>query len=111
MSGTSFQQSVTVNGNCEANIQVVVSGDVAAGSSFTCPSNGQYSRALTLNAPDGLKNLTFQQTKNGIAAQASLSVYRDTQRPTLAITSPANLSFTRASLTVSGNCEVGIPVV
>lgn len=111
MSGTSFQQSVTVAGSCEANIQVVVSGDVAANSSFTCPANGQYSRALTLNAPDGLKNLTLQQTKNAIAAQASLSVYRDTVKPTLAITSPANLSFTRASLTVSGNCEVGIPVV
>lgn len=111
MSGTSFQQSVTVAGSCEANIQVVVSGDVAANSSFTCPSNGQYSRALTLNSPDGVKTLTLQQTKNAISTQVSLSVYRDTQRPTLAITSPANLSHTRSSLTVSGNCEVGLPVV
>ena len=111
MAGTSFQQSVTVNGSCDPNIQVVVSGDAAANSSFTCPSNGQYSRAITLTSPDGVKNLTLQQTKNGISAQATLSVYRDTQRPTVSITSPTNLSFTRASLTVSGNCENGIPVV
>lgn len=101
----------TVQGTCEAGINVVVGGaGLAADVTVACAS-GTYSANVTVSNGDGSKLVTAKQTDTaGNVATASRTYLRDTTAPVLTITAPANGTTGRTGVTITGTCETGLTV-
>lgn len=108
---TAAKNGVTLSGQCQSGLSVVISGSGVQASSAPC-SAGQFSAAIVFSAGDGSKLVTIQQTdpSNNNTGTDSRTFLRDTTPPTLTLTAPAANTSTKASLTLSGSCETGLTV-
>ncbi len=102
--------TLSLQGVCESNRTVSISGDVSANSSVTCV-NAAFTAPVTLSAGDGLKTVRISQIQStGMTAMDSRSFTKDTVAPAVLISQPAANSAFQASLSLSGTCESGLSV-
>lgn len=103
--------SFTLQGNCQAGLQVVISGSgIASGTTVACAA-GTYSATLSPSAGDGIKTVTASQTDAANnTGSASRNFQRDSTAPAIAFTSPAANSSVPISTTLTGTCETGLGV-
>lgn len=104
---------VTLTGNCETGINVVISGGgITAPASVAC-TNGGYSAPVTFAGTDGVKNVTVSQTDPaGNMGLADRNFRRDTAPPMVTIVAPnAGGTYSSSTVTVSGICETGASAV
>ncbi|OQW50417.1 MAG: hypothetical protein A4S09_01090 [Proteobacteria bacterium SG_bin7] len=111
--GTATRGIISVSGNCETGLSVVVSGSaLGAGTQTLTCSTGQFAFSLTPATPDGTKQIIAAQTDAaGNVGSDSRSYNIDTTAPTVRITGPAADSTYSTSVTIVGTCESGLNVV
>lgn len=104
--------SVLLQGFCESNITVQVSGSGLQNSASTNCAAGAYSVNVVFSSGDGSKYLEVRQTDSvGNTNSAGMTFYVDTVAPSVTITRPAAGARGEAGLTIEGNCENNINVV
>lgn len=111
--GATVTGSAVVSGACESGTDVEVTGaGVSAPVSVPCTGNA-YSTAAVFTAGAGAKVIQVnQRDAAGNIGSASRSVTRQADlAPAVAITQPAANTYFQNTLTVSGTCQSGLPVV
>ncbi len=106
--------SIVITGACTSGLPVDLSGNFTPSPvSVGCVASS-YSRAVTLTAGDGVKNISGTQTDlaGNTSAATNISITLDTAAPSApTITSPLNGSFTNSTAqTIIGACETGATV-
>ncbi len=102
---------VTVSGNCESGLEVVVTGTGIASSVKGNCLNSAYSIAVNFSNGDGTKNVVVSQTdRAGNSASTTRNFVRDSTAPVIAITNPAPNFEAQTGIRLQGNCENGINV-
>ncbi len=104
----------TVIGACETGATVNISGDIVGSPVTTVCAGSSYSRAVTLTAGDGSKNISATQTDlaSNISPATNITIILDSSLPIApTITSPISGSFTNTTAqTIIGACETGSTV-
>lgn len=101
--------SVSFGGACETGLIVSISG---ADTSTTTCSSGTWTYTVSTQTTDLARNYIFTQTDSaGNPGSVSASWERDTLAPALTITSTINFQTSSNSVTFSGACENGIPII
>jgi hypothetical protein len=100
---------ITFTGTCETGLSIVVSGT----DSGTIPCAGSAWSYTTANQnTEATRSYTFRQTDAATNATTLIGSWvRDTTAPALTIASPAANFSAKDSITLTGTCENGIPVV
>lgn len=109
--GTSWMNSVQLEGVCETGLAIAVSGNgVQSPSSAVC-NNGTFSFAAIFTPVDGTKTVIVSQTDAaGNVGMDSRNFIRDATAPVVRINSPAEGLINTSNLSLSGTCENGLPV-
>lgn len=113
---SAFVKSTLVNftGSCESSLPIVISGaDVVSPTGTTCTSS-TYNALVTVASGDGTKSIDISQTDPaGNTVSLTRSINLDTLAPSLTFTSTAiqNQTTKTNTVTFSGACEAGLPVV
>jgi large repetitive protein len=111
IANTATQGEITINGACESELDLQVSGDVA-NATHSC-TGSTYSLSLNLMGDDGVKNVTLSQTDlAGNNTTISRSFVKDTIPPVLTQTllnSPHHSNTN--TLTIGGACENDLPII
>ena len=108
---TPARNGVTVVGTCEGSGAVTVGGTGAQGQTIVACNNGNFSAPVTFSNGDGTKNVVVAQPDAvGNIGTDNRDFVRDSAPPLVKITSPAANTAANSGLTVSGTCEVGLPV-
>ena len=104
--------AANIQGTCEGNRNVTVSGDIKSTAMAACQF-GVFQTSVTFSSGDGSKNLVAEQTDSaGNTGRATVLVVKDSRAPSLTFTSPAALStFVDSQLEVKGACESNLAVV
>ncbi len=104
--------TATIGGTCETGINVVLNGPGVSGSMTVPCQLDVFSSAVTFTAGDGLKEVVASQTDpTGNMGSDRKSYVRDSTAPLVKITSPGMGAIVQTSVTLTGTCEVGLPVV
>lgn len=106
-------QTATISGTCESGLIVNLQGDgVSQKVTTACSTGGQFSALITFTAGDGDKAVIASQTDAANNVGQDFKTYkRDSLKPVVRITAPAAGTVAKSGLTLSGTCEVGLPVV
>lgn len=109
--GTNSRTGLTLVGNCEAGLDVLVNGAGVLTPVTTSCSAGTFSTAITFSNGDGSKNIVASQTDlAGNIGSDNRNFVKDTIAPVILITSPAANTSSVGSITVGGTCETGLTV-
>jgi len=106
------QGSITLLGTCETGYPVNIGGAGINGTTITSCNSGVFSANITLNSPDGTRNVVVTQTDGvGLTGTDNRNFLRDTTAPAIQIAAPAANSVFALGFTISGTCESGLNVV
>lgn len=102
---------VTVSGNCETGLDVIVGGAGSAGSVTTSCTSGNFSATVNLSGGDSAKVITVSQTdRAGNLGTDSRSFNRLSSTPVIKITAPAAGTRDANGVTLQGACQAGLTV-
>lgn len=108
---TATRSALNISGSCETGLQVTMGGQIVSPVTAACTA-GNYTVTVTLASPDGTKNVTASQTDGvGNVGTANRNFVLTTAAPTITIAQPAANTVTRSSLTISGACTNGLPIM
>ncbi len=100
--------AITVSGTCDGTVDVRIGGGGLNPAVTTACADGQFSQAITLVSPDGLKDLHVSQ--DGIVGLNKRCVMLDTTPPRVLITTPITPYVNSTFISVIGECESGFDV-
>ncbi|MDZ4660977.1 MAG: hypothetical protein SGJ18_05085 [Pseudomonadota bacterium] len=102
---------LTLQGTCESNLTVNISGAGVNATSTTLCSAGQFSAAVTFSNGDGVKNIIASQVDPaGNIGSANRNFNRQSTVPVVRITAPPAGTRGQNGLTLQGTCENGLSV-
>lgn len=103
--------TVTLTGECENEIPVILQGALSKNvMNLTC-SNGQFSAEVNLSNVDGIKNIIASQTDlAGNRGSDNRNFQKDATAPVVQITAPAAGLVASSKIVLKGKCESGLPV-
>ena len=108
---TATASSLTLSGQCENGLSVLLGGTGLVSPSTTTCSGGTWSSTVALASPDGVKNVVVAQTDAaGNIGQDNENFYLDTTAPVVSFTAPAAGALVLSTITVTGGCETGLTV-
>lgn len=109
---TSAQNGLTIDGTCEAGLNVTLAGSgVATPVTVACSSSGLFTGTIAFSSGSGVKAVTASQTDAvGNTGTSSRNFVRDLTAPTVTISSPVAGSYLPSNFTVQGSCETGLTV-
>ncbi len=102
------QPNITLEGSCDGTTDVKIQGGGINAPVTTACVAGQFSQALTLLSPDGLKDLNA--TQDGIQGTSRHCINLDTTPPRILITTPITPYVNTIFISVFGECEAGLDV-
>lgn len=109
VSNTNASSTVITRGLCETGLSVNLQ---VAGQAFVAPcQNGEFSTSLPLSGADGVQQIEIWQedlAKN--RAATNVQIIKDTQAPTVNVSSPAQNANVSSSIQIRGVCESNLPV-
>lgn len=113
---TESQSTISLVGSCGSavgdNGTLEISGADLQNSPVTANcSSGAFSQSVSLIGSEGAKTVTISQKDEALNTSAVSRVFvKDTVAPTLSFVSPAVLSVSQGSVTLTGTCETGLTV-
>lgn len=112
-SGASVLASANIQGSCEGQLPVSISGQGISAPVIENCSNGSFNVTVVFTSGGGTKSLTATQTDlAGNSASVNRSFVRGSEpAPQITISSPAQNTLFKTSLAISGSCENGLNVI
>lgn len=102
---------VSLSGFCESGINVVISGTGAAGTTNVSCTAGSFSSNVNITTTDGVKNIVVTQTDSaGNVGTDNRNFFHDATGPVITINTPAPNTTSQSGVTITGNCENGLPI-
>lgn len=109
--GTAGKNGLTIEGTCEVNLPITLSGaGLTSPTSATCV-NGVFSEDIVFTAVDGNKVIEIAQADGaGNNTTATRTFVKDATGPVLTIASPAANTSAKNGVTLAGTCEEGLSI-
>lgn len=106
VSSDRFQSSTLVAGTCEAGGSLDFTGaNITPVTNVTCPGSGNFTQSLTLLGSDGSKSFTVEHkdSLNNLTS-VNVTITKDNVAPTMTLASPASMTNSQLTLTLTGTC-------
>lgn len=108
--GSYSKSVVNINGECEPNLVINISGDVSAPFTQQCPSDGIFFLNATLSSAQGSKTIRLSQKRETQESVVFLSAIKDSIAPALNPTLPQSAFYVTNNLSLSGSCEANLNI-